>query len=234
MDDLSAILDYEMTPDEAQAYKIAVLWQEMAPLAFPNYTRHAKLPKRGDPRKCLLFKVGWKLHAKYKGVLQPEEYKLYIKAQLDLLKELNKTNEELYLDPQCLVSEAAWVRWKVWKKHYDDAIKLRVGQQLKVTLAPDKLRTELLRTRAFFTAKFGTHSEEALAGAVGDIARWAATTKVSPFYLVLSPWVRKLGDRVGVDLSGHAHQLGADAGDVFRSVFPEEEQLVVVVDRLHA
>jgi hypothetical protein len=221
--DLAAILDYEMTPDEAQAYKIAVLWEKIASEQFPEY-KHGKLRKRGDPRKSNLFKVAWTLHERTKGVLAPDEYKYYVLAQLSLLRELNKVHGDVMISPQCLLGDKAWVRWKVWKRKLDEACKTRLAEDLKMTMSEDKLRSELGRSRQFLMQRFdGVWTRDKLLGHVTDLIRWVASGTVSPYYAVASPWCTDLPqDRMPLDLSAYRKQLPASISTVFCELFPEE------------
>ena len=51
---LEDILNYEMTPEEAKAFKLALLWEELCQQEFPDERRVSL--KKGDPRKSTLFR----------------------------------------------------------------------------------------------------------------------------------------------------------------------------------
>jgi len=220
---LSAIIEYSMTPDETAAFKIALLWERMSRETFPDY-KHAALRKRGDPRKSNLFRVCWTLHQRFKGVLAPEEYKYYILAQLSIFKELNREHGDLMITPQCLLGDKAWIRWKVWKRRLDQACKNLMSEQLSIVMSEDKLRTELGRSRLFLMQRFeGVWTKEKLLAHVTDMLRWVASSKVSVYYLALSPWCREIPqDRISIDLSMYRKHLTPESSRVFAEVFPEE------------
>lgn len=54
-----------------------------------DYTR---IPRTGDPRKCHLFRIVWKLLRDTKGIIDDTQLTHYIRAQLEILKGIKRTN----------------------------------------------------------------------------------------------------------------------------------------------
>ena len=131
---LEAIDKYNMDEMEANACRLAVMWLDQSRKTFPDY-RHSKM-RKGDPRKSLIFKICYKLARESNGIIEKNEYSLYIRAQLDVLKYVNEGNLTPLIDAGCLVGEKAWRRWRLWKKRYDsfknkpkDAVVTGIGYQ---------------------------------------------------------------------------------------------------------
>ena len=62
---LDAIVEHNMTPIEAKAVKIGIIWMKLSKEVFPNYN-HMRV-KKGDPRKSALFRYCYKLIKETKG-----------------------------------------------------------------------------------------------------------------------------------------------------------------------
>lgn len=110
---------YQLDERQQKAYQICLMWQNLFSKMFPN-EKCIKLKSNCDPRKCILFQYCYKLVNETYNILKNDEYLLYVKAQLTLLKLLKDyKNSNVYIHPNCLVGDKAWVRWKIWKKKYD-------------------------------------------------------------------------------------------------------------------
>ena len=190
MFDLAHIHDYKMSEEEANAYKIAVLWIELARKAFPRY-QHLGLPIRRDPRKSLLFKYAYKLARETKGIIPDDEYSLYIQAQLDILKVMTADQDGPRVEINCLVGDKAWKRWKVWKKYYDKKVKFGPAGTTSINDAA-AVKRDLENTRIHLETRFnGIPSEQEYEVRKADVTRWLGTGRISPYYALLSPWAKK-------------------------------------------
>ena len=232
MFDLEAILQYGMNDLEAKAYKIALVWEEVTKKEFPNY-QHARLRKKGDPRKSLLFKYCYKLVRETQGILQDAEYRLYILAQLHVLKNVSATDIHARIDPGILCGDKAWKRWKMWKRLYDQKKK---EQELDVSVASisssrSKIESELNRTKKFFFEKYNREpTYQQIYQAMHDhtMIRWVTIDRVSPYYVLLSPYVTRSLEQRGLeefflfDLGVYRESITPEIEDAFRSVFPHE------------
>lgn len=189
---LDAIVDYDMDQLETAAYKLCILWVDKSRKFFPDYD-HVKL-KRGDPRKALMFKVCYKLVRETQGILTEEDYPLYVRAQLDILKNINTGNDHPLIVPHCLVGEKAWKRWKLWKKKYDSVVTQK-GFNIKITASNQKVVEALEKTQEFIFKNLGANPpiekyREAIINK--NIFRWINVGKISPYYLALSPYIEQL------------------------------------------
>ncbi len=95
---LELILLYSMDEIEAKAFKIALLYLAKSKKLFPDY-KHYRLPK-GDPRKGELFKYCHKLVRTKGDKIADEDYKLYVHAQLDILRNIKKGDLHPFITPR--------------------------------------------------------------------------------------------------------------------------------------
>jgi hypothetical protein len=219
---LEPIIEFQMTEDEITAYKIGLIWMYISTEMFPNYKHSCRFPKKGDPRKSSLFKYCHTLMTKTKGLIDPKDYKLYIAAQLQMLKAIEIGNAHPFIGPWCLVGDKAWTRWKVWKTKYENIGKTKnlkdVGLD-KTNFA--EVKTGLDQSSKFIKGKWGILTEENYKAAAKDIIRYAGLSKISNFYLALSPWANKYCDLSNIDLS-YYHNVGEDSKQYFKDIFPNE------------
>ncbi len=120
---LDPIFEYQMNELEANAYKVGLMWMEMFAKVFPNHRNLSRYPQKNDPRKSSLFRYVYTLIQKTKSILDPKDYKLYITAQLQMLKSISINNLHPQISPNCLLGDKAWTRWKVWKTKFDNTNK---------------------------------------------------------------------------------------------------------------
>lgn len=232
MYDLEAIIQYDMNELEAKAFKVALLWEEVSRKEFPNY-QHARLRRKGDPRKSLLFKYCYKLVRETQGIIPDAEYRLYILAQLHILKNISTTNIHARIDPGILCGEKSWKRWNVWKRLYDQKKK----EYEQETPVADKIssnpmiESELIRTKKFFFEKYDRDPNyQQIHQAMHDhtMIRWVTIDRVSPYYILLSPYVTRSLEGRGLesyflfDLSVYRESITPEIEDIFRKVFVHE------------
>lgn len=195
---LDPIFEYNMNPDEILAYKLGLLWMTLSEHIFPDYRHSSNFPKKGDPRKSNLFKYCYKLARETKGLIEPKDYKLYIAAQLQILKSIEIGNTHPLISPVCLVGDKAWIRWKVWKRKYDNIGKSKNLEEVGLAKTNfEEVKKELDKTKKFLDNKFGPLTEETFKLKYKEIERNIALGTISGFYAALSPWVAqycKLGD----------------------------------------
>lgn len=190
---LDAAVQYEMDEMETKAFKILLLWQELAHKYFPD-TNHGNF-KKGDPRKSLQFKICYKLVRETCTYLEEKDYKLYVRAQLEIMKHFSNQNgnKGLFFDINCLVGTKAWKRWLVWKKKYDTKIN-KPKDFTKTTLVGErKALAGIQSTRDFMEKTFGlNYSIVHLMDKKSEILDWINFGKISPYYIVLSPWIQQI------------------------------------------
>lgn len=185
---LSIMAEYEMTQDEATAYKLCCIYHDAVLDTFPNY-RHYKMPK-GDPRKTSLFKYCYKLIQETKNKLKPPEYVLYIKAQMDVLKAITKEGDLPLIQPGCLVGEKAWTRWLMWKRRYE--IKKKKFQETTFKPNMDHIKADLNGAKEFLNRALGGLTKEKIVESLDkhDMLLWVGRGQVSAYYFLLSPVVQ--------------------------------------------
>jgi len=226
MDGMDIALHYNMDDEQTQAYQICLIWLETSKKVFPDY-KHYRMPKKGDPRKSLLFKYCYKLVRETKGIIPIEEYPLYIRAQLDILKAITDGKQHPMVDPNILTGPKAWVRWRIWKKKYDQKVKAITE---KIDTPIHKIKQELENTKAFLVKHFhGLPTLGQMQQALDNknLFRWIAAKQLSPYYLVLSPFILKLfpaheGLETNIDLDIYREQTTEETLSLFQSMFPNE------------
>ena len=122
-----AIFQWDMSPAEAEVYKLALVYEEEFLNTFKDHMdglvrRKNSLPKRGDPRKSNLFRHCWKLRRETKGLLEPHQYRLYIRANQTILLMNHKKGDKkgkVHVEPNAICGEKAWIRWKVYERWYN-------------------------------------------------------------------------------------------------------------------
>lgn len=224
---LDAITKYNMDEMESKAYKITMLWIERSRKVFPDY-RHATM-KKGDPRKSLIFKIAYKLVRETKGVLEDSDYPLYVRAQIEVLKYINNGKVDPLIDPNCLVGERAWKRWKLWKKKYDTVSKPsdeNVANGIGFAKAIDGFeKTKEFLVKAFSSDLSIEKFKEAYTN--NNIFRWINLNKISPYYLSVSPFIKSIFNendfnKLNFDLKVYIHCINEDVMKRFYDLFPNE------------
>lgn len=183
---------YNMNKLESLAYKVSLIWLEKSKKIFPNYN-HLKL-RKGDPRKSLIFKVCYKFVRETQGFVLEDDYPLYVQAQLDILRHINIGNEHPLIDVGCLVGDKAWKRWKLWKKKYDTASQIK-SKSPQIKVQNSKIYEALKRTKEFIKQSIGDKpniEQYKSFESNQQLYRWINFGKISPYYLVLSPYIEKI------------------------------------------
>ena len=212
---------FGMDPDQAKALQICHIWLDTARKVFPHY-KHYRMPKKGDPRRSILWKYCYKLVRETKGLIEDGEYQLYIRAQLDVLKAITDGKEHPLVEPQALVGDKAWVRWRMWKKKYDAQVKVLANESAPVV---SKIKEEMERSKAFLFKHFrGEPTLEQMRAAADNknLLRWASDKRVSPYYLANSVFISKIfpnGLEINVDFDVYRTP---EASEIYQEVFGYE------------
>ena len=191
-----AIFQWNMTQDEATVYKIACLYDREFRRIFPRGVEHNSFKRntislRGDPRKSYLFRHCWKLRRETRGLLEAHQFRQYIVANLTIIM-LNDGSVE----PNAICGEKAWTRWKFYERMYKkkEAARACEAPPPDVSTVSPKVIKEIDLTKKFlFERCDGEFTEEKLKGFLdnGIMRFWTLTGKISKYYLVLSPLIRK-------------------------------------------
>lgn len=200
---LELILTYGMNEIEAKAFKIACIYLEKSKKFFPNY-KHYRLPK-GDPRKSDLFRQCHKLIREKGSKIADEDYKLYIHAQLDILRSIKKGDLHPVITPSCIAGEKAWKRWLLWKSRYDKLIdsKMSASAASSVNLhSVQRIKKELWKTKQFFLAWFDRLDKSDILDSIKDksIFHLYQTGSVCGYYFVLSSIIQQWLQKHNLDL----------------------------------
>ena len=229
MNPLEVILRFDMTPMEAKAYKLCVLWDTLVRKEFPN-EHYMRLKKKGDPRKSTLFRYCYKLARETKGLIPDPEYKLYITAQIHVLRLQNDGKIHALIDPHILVGDKAWRRWKLWKKYYDkQVVRAYTDEEIELKKKSELVLVELRRTKRFLEDQKATTLEE-IKKKIDDLTfiRWVTVGKVSPYYAILSPLISSALDGNTLeevflfDLSVYHRSINEEVEEWFHQEFASE------------
>jgi hypothetical protein len=176
-----------------------------------------------------MFKYCYKLARESDGNLLEDEYQLYVRAQLDILKHINMGNGHPLIGVHCLVGDKAWKRWKLWKKKYDSTIKIKAKTPKSKNASP-KIYEALKKTSEFLRQKIGdgdAYQRLLEFESNGDLYIWINVGKVSPYYLVMSSHFEKLGKevelkKINFDLDVYRNAIDGGSKEIFYEMFPYE------------
>lgn len=230
---LEPIIEYQMDEMQTKAFHCMVMWLTESKKIIPNYQfGHAKMPK-GDPRKSMIFRYCYKMVRDFKDQLADEELLYYIRAQLEILKSLvGPDGTHARIDAQCLVGPKAWARWCVWRKKLNIQMAGQTTKQVQLPTAVSdrKITADLNKAKIFFLKMYQhmpTQEEINYAIKDGSMVRWTRLGKVTPFYPLLSPLVKKAlqGQKPEeylqiIDLSGY--QVTPDIEKQYQEIFSDE------------
>lgn len=228
---LDNILRYQMTPQEAKAYKLNCVYLEYVKKMFPHMSKERI--GRGDPRKTYLFKVCIKAIRELQHQLPESEYHLFVKAQLDIIKINNEKRDNVpNITPTCIVGEKAWKRWCVWKKVYDQSrLKQKNAQEVGLhNVNEEEVKRQLKDTKETLVKKLKSYDCDKIKSAIENrtFLRWLAVGQISPYYAILSPqfqrWVNSLNisNVAGIDFSIYNSNITDNIKDYFKELFPCE------------
>jgi hypothetical protein len=218
---------------QAKAFKIALIYLELAPKFFPDY-QHYRLPK-GDPRKSDLFRYCHKLVREKQGKIADSDFKLYVRAQLEIMRGIRRGDSHPFITPSCLAGDKAWKRWLLWKSRYDKLIESRASSAVADTIdihTDQKIKKDLWKTKQFFLAWFDRLDVQDIRDALSDnnFFLWVTSGSVCGYYLILSPifntWLKShpidLLKKYGVDLNVYKNANKPELHLHFKEEFPHE------------
>jgi len=226
---LEVIVEYEMDSLEAKAYKLCVIWDALVRKEFPNELFTA-LRTKGDPRKSNLFRYCYKLIRETLGLIPDEQYRLYITAQLHVLRLQKDGDVHALIDPCILVGDKAWKRWKLWKKYYDrQRNQHKTEEELDIKDKMSRIQNDLKRTKQFLASQ-EIVSQEGITEKINDLSliRWISLGKVTPYYAILSPWISSAVDGKNLeevflfDLGVYRKSINDEVTNWFREEFAYE------------
>jgi hypothetical protein len=214
---------YGMDELETTALEIYLHWLELSHKIFPDY-HHARIKRKGDPRKSYTYRYCYKLAIETKGLIP--DYYFYIKAQLQILKLISKKGHYPLVTPACLVGNKAWKRWKLWERYYNSIKKISTTP---IVIPNEKIIKELQDTKIFFIKTFKCLPTQKLIDEIIDnrnLFRFIILRQISPYYLVLSEFIEnKIGneidDLLSFDLNSYRQDITEEVRQWFKKEFME-------------
>ena len=193
---LEPIVEYKLDATQSKAYKVMIIWLVMSRKIFPDFKLALNRMPKGDPGKSRLWKVCYKMVREVEGKIKDEDLKLYVTAQLHIMKSITDGEAHPNITPEILCSQKSWARWCVWKKKYEAALAAKSVEKVKIENPNDPAMTEELeKAKRFLEHIFRrqpTFSDIEVAVKDRSLIRWTKLKKISPLYAILSPWVKKL------------------------------------------
>ena len=222
--DLAVDLNFDQA--ETRAYKFLLFWLDWSRKLFPDY-KHQKMTTRKDPRKSHIFNICYKLQRETLGVLDESLFQLYVRSQVEILKALSKHNNKILISPACLTGKKAWIRWLLWKKKYDNAVKVISSDGIYIPKNQTKMTDALLKTKEFLLKTFGkeNYTVELLDTIkTKKIHQWIILNKISPYYLILSSIFSKvnLEELTTLDLEVYRQVITPEITNFFDLTFANE------------
>lgn len=220
---------YKLNEEETLALKISQIWSKYCSKYFPDY-QHIKI-KAGDPRKSLIFKICYKLQRETKNLIDENEYELYVRAQLEILRYQAQNNPLVLVDSMCLVGDKAWRRWKLWKRKYDEKLKNPGSSPTPKSfskLGSKKAIDAFVKTKKFIDENLKKEpSLDLYIKNKENLLSWINFGKISPYYLVVSPFIEKTFSKeelskLNFDPSVYQDCIDDEAKKVFEKLFKYE------------
>jgi hypothetical protein len=170
---LHAIKFYKMNEMEGKAYKLSLHWLDLSKKYFPDYN-HTRYTSKNDPRQGALFRYCYKVIKEKDSELSEENYHLYIRAQLEILKAIAKKVDEHPIVDICVIAgEPAWRRWSLWKKKYN---KVNKAIDYEQTIPEELIIKELNQDKINIEKKKPDDAK---------LKRMFLNKEISPYYIIL-------------------------------------------------
>jgi hypothetical protein len=121
-------------------------------------------------------------------------------------------------------------RWKYWKYKFDKKLQSVHVDTLKIANTDTKVLMQLRKDKKFLEGKLGLEpSLETITAALQDrrIVKWVTLSRLSPYYLLLSPFVQETKDyksMFATDLGVHSNSITEKVKTEFKNLFPEQFQ----------
>ena len=140
-----------------------------------------------------------------------------------ILKGINDGTIHANIDPNCLIGERAWARWKVWEKKYKQVQEFS-GANQEIKKNPAAIIRDLKNTKAFLLdifKKSPTAEDLKEASKNRVILKWVHYHKITPYFVLLCPHIDK-NQSWGVDLKLYEKDITEEVEDWFKENFNEE------------
>lgn len=185
--------------DETFAYQLICIWIDLTRKLIPDYV-HTPIPKNiKNLKNSLLFKQILKFIKENRSNFKGFQFVLFMQAQLQVLGKLHKEGKPVLIDASCLCGKAAERRWYVWKLEIQKANKIsKLTYEFVATNLEYELKTtfESIKKMCSNEITFENYSNEC-----AGLLKYAILKKLSPVYILLSPWAKKLPEQILNDLT---------------------------------
>lgn len=196
---LDIIAKLEMTKEEADAFRFACTYEHLFHSVFPTIPRRKR--GNGDPRTKSVFKHAMKAIQQIeqrgrinpKDYICPADYKLFIYAQLKILKNNFEQGKVKWIDHNCLIGNQAWARWTVFREKFKKAEGVRSAASVVDQHKLERVKEAFANTKDYLNRRFGRLDKEDILTSLerGSLQRWVSLKMVSPYYVWHSPVVRQ-------------------------------------------
>lgn len=227
-DPLETIVQWNMKEDEAQVFKVCLMYAKIYNEMLPNMPR-INFPAKGDPRKTNIFRYCWKFVRETRGILKEEQYKLFIKAQIQVLKGIKTDKDQhVHIDVQTLCGPKAWNRWKLWESKYKEIINKpnTIEEKKADPIEVEKIKIILQKDRQFLLKNIkDDYNSDDIKTFIenGKIKKWVTLGNLSYYYVALPPVVQKITEKgyFNKDLSIY-NKVHESIKEFFKQVFTNE------------
>lgn len=184
--------------DETLAYQCLCIYSQLREEIVPNYI-HSKIPSAAkDLRRTLIFKQMLKFVKTNRHRFKGYQFVLFMRAQLEVMRKLQNDGIKVLIEPSIFCGNQADKRWLLWKKWVNDSNKI---SKITYEFVASNLTFEFENT--FNAIKNMCSNEITLENYLKEspvLLKLTILKKISPIYIYLSKWVRKLPEQIQNDL----------------------------------
>ncbi len=221
MNELEPIIKYKMDDFEAKAFKIGLIWEDECKKNL-FLEKYEKFKIGADPRKTNLFKYCYKLAKETNGIIKDNEIHLYVRAQIQVLKSIKQGKVHALISPHCLVGNKAWNRWKLWNRIYKKNLnKNLTSEEIGIKIKESVIENEFKRTYSFLKNN-DFFEKQKYFSKITEISRCISTGEISPFYVILSPWIKNIFKEIPVDIALYKPSITPNLENKFKEKFNHE------------
>lgn len=180
------------TKNEKLAYEACFIWDKLCKIYFPK-SKSLFPRKTKDIRSCMLFKCCHSFIRERADKLQPYEIPMFLRAQLEIKSKFCSKDSQFIPLPTIMLGENASKRYFAWKKIFDSTLikNPKTGYKINMNI----VQGEFNKTKILFEANQDIFkSIEGYKENIKKIIDWVVLKKISPLYVVVSPWINLLPD----------------------------------------